>query len=421
MTTSSTRVHAARRARLLERISHEVDGSDGIVVVRGSGAGGLNPNFFYLTGIEEPAAALLLAPAGVRFGTGRANPGPGYVHGRIARQLLVLPATDPLAASWGEQGSATAENADAQALGVDAVLPAAQLDALLSAALPGCGSLHFVRSAPPALAGADDDDTAWASRVRRRFLNLRVRDASPIVHEMRRAKDDDEVAAIERAGAVTEEALEALLRLLAASRPGLRENELEAEIARVYRANGATHAFEPIVACGENALVLHYTSNSAPVADGRLLLVDTGARLAGYCADVTRTYPVGGRFDDAQRAVYQAVLDAQEKVIEACRPGALLGDLHALAWKSIDAAGYGEHFVHGLGHHLGIETHDVGDVHRPLEPGAVITVEPGIYVKASGIGVRIEDDVLITADGRRVLTEQIPKSVDAIERLLGGR
>ena len=410
MTSLPSHIHAARRARLLEQ------NPQGLIVVRGSGVAGPNPNFFYLTGIEEPAGALLLAPRGARYGVGRANPGPDYVRGRTARQLLFLPTRDPLAASWGEQGQATAESVTPAAAGVDAVLPVSQLQGVLSTALTQVEALHYVRSAAAALGGADDADTEWVEQVRRRFLNVRIRDASPEVHEMRRSKDEHEAAAIERAAAVTAEALEAVLRVL---RAGVREQEIEAEIVRVYRSHGATHAFDPIVACGDNALVLHYTANAASIEAGRLLLVDTGACLDGYRADVTRTYPVDGRFDPRQREVYEAVLRAQHEAIAACRPGALLGDLHASAWSSIDAAGFGEYFVHGLGHHLGIETHDVGDLYRPLEPGAVITVEPGIYLPGDGIGVRIEDDVLITADGHRVLTDAIPKSVEDIERCLG--
>ncbi|NIL99447.1 MAG: M24 family metallopeptidase [Acidobacteria bacterium] len=166
---------------------------------------------------------------------------------------------------------------------------------------------------------------------------------------------------------------------------------------------------------GANALKLHYRDNDGPIRDGDLILVDSGAKLDGYCADVTRSYPANGRFTGRQRELYQAVLTAQQAAIEATRPGVTLGELHTAAWNEIDRAGHGESFIHGIGHHLGIETHDAGEIHQPLRDGAVITIEPGIYLPEEGIGIRIEDDVLVTGNGSRVLTEAIPKSIEAIE------
>ena len=150
--------------------------------------------------------------------------------------------------------------------------------------------------------------------------------------------------------------------------------------------------------------------------DGRILLVDTGARLHGYCSDLTRCFPVAGVFTPRQRAVYDAVLEAQQAAIAACRPGATLADVHESAWHSLARAGFGPGFVHGTSHHLGIETHDAGDVHAPLEPGCVITVEPGVYLPDESLGIRIEDDVLVTAAGARVLSAAIPSDPDEIER-----
>lgn len=400
-----------RREELMQELS------DGIVLVRGRAGIGLNASFFYLTGIAEPRGALLLAASGVRIGFGRMHPGADYVHGQQARQILFLPARDPLAAQWGEDAAATAESVSAEKSGVDAVLPATELEAVLDSCLSTASVLHLVRGTAPTLSGGADADASLATRISERFLNLDVRDASAAVHAMRAAKDDGEVAAIERAIEVTAEAFDRVLRSV---RPGLQEHELEAEIARTYRAHGATHAFDPIVACGERALQLHYRNNRGPVSSGELLLVDSGASLDEYKADITRTYPVDGRFDERQRQVYEAVLAAQEAVIADCKPGVLLGDLHRRAYAVIDGAGFGEYFIHGTSHHLGLETHDVGDVHRPLAAGAVITVEPGIYLPEERLGVRIEDDVLITASGCRVLSEAIPKTIEEIERRMAG-
>jgi Xaa-Pro aminopeptidase len=400
-----------RRGILMEQLQK------GLIFVPGRGPSGVNADFLYLTGIAEPRGALLLAPGGTRIETGRLHPGPDYVRGRLAQQLLFLPPADPLAARWGEDSAATLDDLTAADVGVDAVMASTQLNDVLGNALQRAGLLFYSRAWEPSLAGADDPDALLAARIQRRFLGLEIRDARPAVHEMRRLKDQTEIGCLERAVAVTAEGLDRVLRM---ARPGLNECEIEAELTRVYRGRGARHAFDPIVGAGPNALSLHYKENSGPIGEEQLLLVDTGAAVEHYCADITRTYPAGGRFTDRQREVYETVLRAQEAAISAAGPGVLMGDLHATTWAVIDEAGLSEHFVHGLGHHLGLETHDVGDVHRPLSPGAVITVEPGVYIPDEKIGVRIEDDLLITESGCRVLSEAIPKEVEEIERLMAG-
>lgn len=399
--------HAERRRALAASLG------EGIVLVRGQGREGTNPNFLYLTGIDEPRAALLLARDGVRILTGRHHPGPDYVRGRIARELLFLPAPDRLAARWGEEAEATSEKVDPSAAGVDAVLAAGQLGTVLEQNVPRAAALHYVRAAQGSLGVADDPDVTFVARLRRTFFGLRITDATPVVYAMRRIKDDAEVERIERSIALTARALERVRPLVRAAQA---EHELEAEIIRTYREAGATHAFDPIVAAGANATRLHYTANRARLAPGQLVLIDTGARLDGYCSDVTRCYPVGGSFSARQREVYEVVLGAAREAIAACRRGGSIADVHARAWRAIDACGFGEHFVHGTSHHLGLETHDAGDVHEPLEPGCVVTVEPGVYLPGEQLGVRIEDDVLVTEGEPRVLSGGIASDPEQIER-----
>jgi Xaa-Pro aminopeptidase len=401
------RSHRDRREALMAQLG------DGLILVRGAARGGVNPNFLYLTGLAEPRGTLLLAPGGTRIGVGPSHPGPDYVRGRMARQLLFLPAPDPLAARWGEDSAATLESVGAAAAGVDAVLAASELETVLARALQPGAVLNYVRGAAPSFAGEADEDVRFVSRVRERFFGATVCDATPAVHELRRSKDASEVGAIERAAELTREALE---RVMGFVRPGLAEHELEAEITRVYRAKGGRHAFDPIVAAGRNAVSLHYHANSARIEAGQLLVIDTGAALDHYRCDVTRTLPASGRFDARQREIYETVLRAERAAIALCRPGALIADIHARAYETIAAAGFGECFIHGTSHHLGLETHDAGDVHRPLVEGAVITVEPGIYLPAEATGVRIEDDVLVTSGAPRVLTEAIPVTIEDIER-----
>jgi len=400
--------YLARRRALMGRLG------SGLIVVRGQGAGGaVNPSFVYLTGIAESAAVLALARDGMRVGTGRRHPGADYVRGRMVEQVLFLPASNPLLARWGEDSAVTLESVRAEELGVDAVFGAGEIPALLTQWLGVARVVHLVRGAPASLADDVDADAAFGERICQRFLDVELRDGTPAVHEMRRIKDDAEVAAIRRAINVTAEALAALAGRL---RPGVREHELEAEIARVYRARGATHAFAPIVGAGPNALKLHYVQNTGTLEPDQLVLVDTGAALDGYRSDITRTLPVGGAFSARQREVYDAVLRAADVAIAACLPGATLGEIHARAYDSIDRAGFGPDFIHGIGHHLGLETHDAGDVHRPLAAGAVITIEPGIYLADERIGVRIEDDVLVGSDGPVVLSAAIPREAAAVER-----
>jgi Xaa-Pro aminopeptidase len=373
----------------------------------------VNPSFVYLTGLAEPAGLLVLARDRVRVETGRRYPGPDYVRGRLVEQVLFLPAVDPLLARWGEDSPATVDSVRAEDLGVDAVYATSEIDTSLGTWLAAARIVYLVRGAPPSLSATSDPDAELADRIRGRFLGVELRDGTPAVHEMRRLKDDEEVRAICRAVDVTAEALSALAARL---RPGVKEHELEAELARVYRARGATHAFPPIVGAGPNALKLHYVRNSGTLEAGELVLVDTGAALDGYRSDITRTLPVVGRFSPRQREVYDVVLRAEDAAIAVCRAGVTLGEIHARAHAVIDQAGLGARFVHGVGHHLGIETHDPGDVHRPLAPGAVVTIEPGVYLEDEGIGVRIEDDVLVTAGEPRVLSAGIPRDAAAVER-----
>jgi Xaa-Pro aminopeptidase len=221
------------------------------------------------------------------------------------------------------------------------------------------------------------------------------------VHELRR---------IEKAAAITMAGHAAAVRAL---RAGARERQVAAEIERAFFARGATGlAFQSIVASGGNGAVLHWEKLDGAIADGELAVVDIGGSYGGYAADVTRTYPVSGRFSDAQRKVYEVVLRAQEKVIAAVKPGISLARLHRIAEEALLEAGY--ELPHAIGHHVGLSVHDVGDDETTLEPGMVITVEPGIYLPGR-FGVRIEDMVLVTRRGARLLTKELPRRPAELE------
>ena len=378
---------------------------EALILVRGAS----NPNFFYLCGFEEPNAALLLSPAGVRVGTGREKIGPDYFSGRQARSALFLPRADAHRARWGDAAETTLESADAAAQGVEKLYAIDSLEAWLDGWLRDASQLVLVDAAPPSLTAPIDP---LVERIKARFHSLSIVEGASQLGAQRQVKDVAEVATIRQAAAITADGFAALREQLAA---GVRESALEAALTASYRSAGAVHGFEPIVASGRNALRLHYRDNSDQLEAGQLLLVDSGARFEGYGADVSRTYPIDGTFSPRQRELYSIVLEAQLAAAEAIRPGVTLGELHRVAWESIDQHGLGDAFVHGIGHHLGIETHDAGDVQAPLQVGAVITIEPGVYLEDEGIGIRIEDDYLVTEQGSECLTAAIPKSLEELE------
>jgi Xaa-Pro aminopeptidase len=272
-------------------------------------------------------------------------------------------------------------------------------------------------------------------------------DTAPFVHEMRLRKSAREVEILRKAAAITGEAHVLAMR---AARPGVGEHEIDALLEHTFRRLGSTGpAYTPIVAGGANATILHYVENDRPLRDGNLLLVDAGAESEYYASDVTRTYPVGDGFSDDQRALYDVVLEAQLAAIDAVRPGAAftgphevavrilceglarLGLLAGGAAEAIESGSYRRFYMHRTSHWLGLDVHDCGayvrdGAPRILEPGMVLTIEPGIYVAEDdetvearwrGLGIRIEDDVLVTEAGREVLTEGIPKEPDEIESL----
>ena len=405
-------IYGLRRKRLMERFP------EGILLVQASANGRPNRNFTYLTGLETGAGALLLAPAGVRACTGRNYPGPDYLRGQIVHQVLFLPAADPMLSRWGEDSAVTAGALRPEEVGVDLIQHVGAMSELLSPALDHGATLNYVRAAAAGLSGGPDEDSLFLDRVRQRFFDVRLVNATPELEEMRRLKDPDEIDRTRKAIAVTDAALR---RVYARARAGMFEYELEAEITGHYRSHGGIHAFEPIVATGRNACSLHYTANTGKIAAGDLVLVDTGVCLDGYNSDITRTFPVDGRFTPRQREIYSVVLDALEAATAMAAPGADLGEIHACAWEVIHKAGFSQYFIHGTSHFIGMDTHDVGDRYVPLEPGALFTVEPGIYIPEEGLGVRLEDEVLVTPGGHEVLSAALPRKADEIEEILAGR
>ena len=265
--------------------------------------------------------------------------------------------------------------------------------------------------------GAPDADVMAAVDT----AGLETRNLRPALARLRVVKDEEELARLRRAAELS--ALGAAEGMRSAG-PGLGEADIQAVIEAEFHAGGAPEtSFPSIVASGSNALELHYNDNVSQLVDGELLLTDVGAEYAGYAGDVTRTYPINGKFTDRQRDLYELVLSTQEAAIDSVRPGVTIEDLNRIAREHM-ASNSGDlcgeetcevFFVHGLSHHLGLDVHDPGLPNLPLAPGMVLTIEPGIYIPDEGIGIRIEDDVLVTENGHEVLSTAAPKSVIAVE------
>lgn len=246
-----------------------------------------------------------------------------------------------------------------------------------------------------------------------------VVDISALIARSRRRKDLGEIEAIYRAVEVTELAHESAVRVI---KNDVTEAEVQASLEYMMIASSARPAFSSIVASGVNGTVLHYSENSGVLKDGDLVVIDIGAELNHYCADLTRTYPVSGAFTKRQKELYSIVLETQNYIADLAKPGMWLKNkdkadqsLHHLAQKFLQKRGYDKYFPHGIGHFLGLDVHDVGDYNEPLQEGDVITIEPGIYIPQEGIGIRIEDNYWITKDGVICLSENLPKEADEIE------
>ncbi|HEX8354400.1 MAG TPA: Xaa-Pro aminopeptidase [Pyrinomonadaceae bacterium] len=388
-------------------------------------------DFYYLTGFREPDAIAVVAP-------GREKPLTLFVRPRDREKEI-----------WN--GRRAGVEGAKSSYGADEAFAVEEFDAKLVELLDGARSLYYRLGA----GNAELDQTLIRQLSRMRMMGRRgvrppqtIIDPGTLIHEMRLVKSDEEVALMQRSADIASEAHREAMR---AARPGMREYEVDALIEYVFRRSGAAApAYNSIVGSGANATILHYVDNDAELRDGDLLLVDAGAEYEGFASDITRTFPVNGRFTGAQRDVYQLVLDCQEECVRMVRPGVTLDEMHRRSVeilteglvrlgllkgepsKLIEGEEYKRFYMHRLGHYLGMDVHDAGAYHldgepRPVEPGMVMTVEPGLYIaedaedipdKYRGIGVRIEDDVLVTADGYRVLTDKAPKQVEEIETLM---
>lgn len=384
-------------------------------------------DFYYLTGFDEPDAVFVLVP--------------GREHGEC---ILFCRERDPAQEQW--HGKITGPERAMQLYGIDDAFPISDIDDILPGLIEGRSKLYYAMGAQKEF---DARVIGWVNTISQNpqrgtkppgeFVQL-----GQYLHELRLFKSKAELAVMRKAAEITGCGHKKLLEVVT---PGMFEYELEAELQYAFIKGGAkAPAYPSIVGSGNNGCILHYISNREQIRKGDLVLVDAGAEYEFYAADVTRTFPASGKFSAAQKDLYNIVLRAQEAAIAAIKPGNNWAEPHDAAVEVItaglielglldgdvdeliEAEAYKPFFMHKTGHWLGIDVHDVGeyrldDTWREFEPGMVMTVEPGIYVeenldvpaKYKGIGIRIEDNVLVTKTGHEVLTEDIPKTVEEIE------
>jgi Xaa-Pro aminopeptidase len=418
-----TSVYALRKKDLINGIMDEYpDVEHGLILL----IGGFEkeclifrqePSFYYLTGIEEPAVMLTMELNGA--------------------STLYIPQYAQSRSKWVE-GALAVNAAQAQSVGVSAIEYAGDQIAgyqcgpfFKQAVYKNC--IERVRSVihhggtiftlcPAESMSAYVEQRLVLSRLNEMvpgFADACV-DISDIVAQLRRSKDMHEIELLYKAVGITEMAHDAVARSVA---HGVPEADVQAGLEYVMTCAGAWPAFPSIVATGKNGTVLHYMANNGLLQKGELVVVDIGAAYAYYCADITRTYPVSGTFTPRQRELYTLVLETQKYIAEIARPGLWLSNkekpkesLHHLAQEFLRERGYGDYFTHGIGHFLGLDVHDVGDYTRPLAEGDVITIEPGLYIPAESIGIRIEDNYWIVKGGAVCLSESIPKTIEEIEQ-----
>lgn len=444
----SAQEFAARRQRLLAQL-----GDNAVAIVQAASLQTRNndaeypfrqhSDFLYLTGFNEPEAVAMFIP--------------GRAEGEF---ILFCLEKDPLAERW--TGIRAGTEGAVQQYGADQAFLLSELDSKVVELTAGRDEIHYLIGND---AGLDQRVIGWLKRLKAKAREGIVPPGKlvaldRVLHNMRLFKSDEEIAMMQYAA---DTAAQAHTRAMQTCQPGKFEFEIEAGLLSTFRRRGMEPAYTSIVGGGENACILHYIENRCELQDGDLLLIDAGGEHHAYASDITRTFPVNGRFSEPQRQLYQLVLDAQLAAIAAVKPGNTWDDPHQAALRVLvtglvelgllegeveelikdpepvageekpPEAAYKQFFMHKTGHWLGLDVHDVGDYKvdgawRTLEPGMVLTVEPGLYVSPAdnvdekwwNIGIRIEDDVLVTEEGCRVLTAKVVKEIADIEALMAG-
>jgi len=400
--------------------------SDGVIIINNTTSRGLaSAEFYYLTGVEVSGARLIIIPPSV---AARAS------HPEFWKTTLYLPPKSPAAGVWNDPELFAGKEAKEET-GIENVAP---LDRFYSD-LSRLGALTDIIYLPlrggRSPTGELSTDLRFAQTVKDCLPGVRLKNISHLIDQLRWKKSSKEIALLEKACQITSETVNEVMRF---ARPGQFEYELEALVKYIFRKEGSQQAAFTIIGSGPNSCILHHMRNDRQMEEGDLVVVDVGTVYHYYSTDITRTIPVSGKFTPEQKKIYNIVLEAQKKAISIVRPGVTLAEVHRVAMDVIDEAGYGKYFIHGISHSINggsgytptaiglLITGQYGKypmnryyaADNPLVPGSVFTIEPGIYIPEKNIGIRIEDDILVTEDGFEVLTAGSPKEVEEIEKLM---
>jgi Xaa-Pro aminopeptidase len=434
MTLMNAKLYAQRRRQLMRMM-----GDDSIAILPAAPTLVRNrdvehgfrqdSDFYYLSGFPEPEAVIVLIP-----------------NRKKGQYVLFCRERDPMKETWN--GYRYGPEGAIEHFGADDAYPIDDLEDILPGLMEHCESVHYTIGLNPEF---DKHVMNCVNSLRRssrggvhapyEFVSL-----DHLLHDMRLFKSRDELRLMKKAAKIS---VQAHINAMKICQPGMQEYELEAEFLYEFRRNGAGWAYPSIVGGGANGCILHYTENDKPLNDGDLVLIDAGAEYGGDAADITRTFPVNGKYSNAQKEIYELVLSAQEAAIKVTKPGNHWNDPHNAAVKVltrgmvelgllkgkpaelIKKGGYSKYYMHRTGHWIGMDVHDVGDYKvddewRLLEPGMTLTIEPGLYIPSGSrgakrwwnIGVRIEDDIVVTKDGCDLLTKGLPRTVEEVEAVM---
>ncbi len=416
-------VYAARRAKLASNI-------DGPIILLGYTGReeesetyifAQEENFYYLTGHNEEEAALVLLPPDATKSKNDDLTG--------AREILFLPPKDPRKEKWNGVRMSPTDPGIEQRTGFPLVKPMPELRATVERLARMYPNFYTILPYPKEMGGYphEKETVDWLKQA---VPEVTVKDIRSNIAELRLIKSPTELALIRQA---IDLSLDAQFEAIKMMRPGVWEYQIAAKMVEVHAMGGSeAEAYAPIVGAGPNSTALHYDKLARKIEDGDIVVMDVGAQYSGYASDITRTIPANGKFTPRQREIYEIVLGAQDAAIHALKPGMDMcrkGDksVYKIAYDYINSHGkdqhgksLGQYFIHGLSHNVGLNVHDPPqDLCRPFVPGMVITIEPGIYIPEENLGVRIEDDLLITDTGNELLSQRLPRSSGEIEKIMG--
>ena len=373
-------------------------------------------NFYYLTGHNEEGAGLIILPP-------KKNPDPA----EGPREILFLPAKNPSKEKWNGVRLSPTDAGIETVTGFPTVKPFSEMRVAVENLAKFYPAFYTVLPYKYELGGYPHEKTVtdWLALV---APQTKLKDARAQIETLRQIKSSGEIAFLQKA---IDLSLDSHLAAMKMMRPGLFEYQVGARMVEVHAMGGSeSEGYAPIVGAGPNSTALHYDKLDRKIQDGDIVVLDVGAQFSGYSADITRTLPANGKFTPRQREIYDIVLGAQNAAIAAIKPGANFchedkQSLFNIAYNYINSHGkdlhgkpLGQYFIHGLGHDIGLDVHDPGDPCKPLQPGMVVTIEPGIYIPEENLGVRIEDDFLITDTGAKFLSEKLPRDPEAIEKIM---